>query len=53
LKQSGGFLPLTDKSDAAVIFDKFAISKKVFKKAVGFLFKQRLISLEEKGIRLI
>lgn len=52
LKKAGGFLPLTDKSDAAMIFDYFAISKKVFKKAIGSLYKQRLISLEEKGIRV-
>ena len=53
LHEVGGFLPLTDKSDAALIFDHFAISKKVFKKAIGALYKQRRISLEEKGIRLI
>jgi predicted RNA-binding protein (virulence factor B family) len=53
LKEAGGFLPLTDKSDAALIFDHFAISKKVFKKAVGALYKQKLIFLEEKGMRLM
>jgi predicted RNA-binding protein (virulence factor B family) len=52
LKKAGGFLPLTDKSDAALIFDYFSISKKVFKKAIGSLYKQRLISLEERGIRI-
>ncbi|MEI7830094.1 MAG: S1-like domain-containing RNA-binding protein [Prolixibacteraceae bacterium] len=53
LKEAGGFLPLNDKSDAALIFDHFAISKKVFKKAIGALYKQRRISLEEKGLRLM
>lgn len=53
LKEAGGFLPLTDKSDAALIFDHFSISKKVFKKAIGALYKQRRISLEESGIRLM
>ena len=53
LTAAGGFLPLTDKSDAALIFDHFAISKKVFKKALGALYKQRRILLEEKGIRII
>ncbi len=53
LKEAGGFLPLTDKSDAALIFDYFAISKKVFKKAIGALYKQRLIILETNGIRMI
>jgi len=52
LKLAGGFLPLTDKSEAALIYDHFAISKKVFKKAIGSLYKQRRILLEEKGIRL-
>ena len=53
LTAAGGFLPLTDKSDAALIFDHFAISKKVFKKALGALYKQRRILLEENGIRII
>jgi predicted RNA-binding protein (virulence factor B family) len=53
LKEAGGFLPFTDKSDAALIFDHFAISKKVFKKAIGALYKQRRILLEEKGLRLM
>lgn len=53
LKKAGGFLPFTDKSDAAQIFDYFAISKKVFKKSIGSLYRQRLISLEENGIRTV
>jgi predicted RNA-binding protein (virulence factor B family) len=52
LKEAGGFLPFTDKSDAALIFDHFAISKKVFKKAIGALYRKRRIVLEEKGIRI-
>jgi uncharacterized protein len=53
LHEAGGFLPFTDKSDAALIFERFAISKKIFKKAIGALYRQRRILLEEKGIRLI
>ncbi|MEI6274438.1 MAG: S1-like domain-containing RNA-binding protein [Prolixibacteraceae bacterium] len=53
MKDAGGFLPFTDKSDAALIFDHFSISKKVFKKAIGALYRQRRILLEENGIRLI
>lgn len=53
VRQEGGFLPLTDKSDAAVIFDYFSVSKKVFKKAVGSLYRQRLINLDPDGIRTI
>jgi predicted RNA-binding protein (virulence factor B family) len=30
----------------------FGVSKKTFKKAIGGLYKARLISIEEDGIRL-
>lgn len=53
LKEAGGYLPYTDKSDAALIFEHFAISKKVFKKAIGALYRQRRILLEENGIRIV
>jgi len=47
-----GFLPLTDKTSPEVIADLFGISKKAFKKAIGNLYKKRLINLEHNGIRL-
>ena len=53
LKEAGGFLPFNDKSDAAMIFDHFSISKKIFKKALGALYRQRRIVLEEQGIRIV
>jgi uncharacterized protein len=53
LKEEDGFLPLTDKSEPGTIYHTLQMSKKTFKKAVGALFKDRIISLEEKGIRLI
>ncbi len=52
LKSSGGFLALHDKSDPQDIQNTFGISKKMFKKALGSLYKQKKITLEEKGIRL-
>lgn len=52
LKQAGGFLPLGDKSDPELIYQEFAFSKKVFKKAIGSLFKAKLITIESDGIRL-
>ena len=52
LKQENGFIALTDKSPADAIYDTFGISKKNFKKAVGALYKARLITLEENGIRI-
>lgn len=44
------FLPLTDKSSAEDIHREFGISKKAFKQAVGTLYKERKIRLEEQGI---
>ena len=52
LKENGGFLRVTDKSNPDVIYQLFGESKKTFKKAVGHLYKQRLIVIEEEGIRL-
>lgn len=53
LKEAEGFLPFTDKSPADAIYNEFGISKKTFKKAVGDLYKKRLILLEDSGIRLV
>ncbi|NOY68674.1 MAG: hypothetical protein GXP53_04175 [Deltaproteobacteria bacterium] len=52
LRQQGGFIKVTDNSQPQAIADIFGISKKAFKKAVGNLYKKRLITLEEDGIRL-
>jgi len=52
LKQQGRFIAVTDKSRAKVIADHFGVSKKTFKKAIGNLYKKRLITLEKDGIRL-
>ena len=53
LKANKGFLNLNDNSDPDTIMHKMQMSKKTFKKAIGVLFKQRLISIEEDGIRLL
>lgn len=53
LESNNGFLNLTDKSEPEAIHYYLGISKKVFKKAIGGLYKQRLINIEEGGIRLI
>ncbi|MEA3437283.1 MAG: hypothetical protein U9R43_12515 [Thermodesulfobacteriota bacterium] len=52
LQQQGGFIAVTDKSRPKVIADLFGVSKKTFKKAIGNLYKKRLITLEKDGIRL-
>ena len=52
IQKSSGFLPLTDKSPPEQIYESLKMSKKAFKKAVGMLYKKRLILLEKEGIRL-
>ena len=52
LQQHGGFIAVTDKSRPKMIADLFGISKKTYKKAIGNLYKKRLITLEKDGIRL-
>lgn len=53
LRAAGGFLPLGDKSSPELIAQHFGISKKNFKKAIGALYKDRLIGMEPDGIRLL
>ena len=52
LEENDGFLPLSDKSPPQEIYARFGISKKVFKQAVGALYKARRITLHSDGIRL-
>lgn len=52
IRENQGYVPLNDKTDAEVIYHTFGVSKKTFKKAVGDLYKKRLVILEEGGIRL-
>jgi len=53
LNKQNGFAPVHDKSDPEQIADLFGMSKGAFKKAIGGLYKQRIISIEKDGIRLI
>jgi len=52
LNENDGFLPVHDKSDPAKISETFGLSKGAFKKAVGILYKQKVITIEKDGIRL-
>ena len=52
IKDNGGYTELNDKSAAEDIYDTFGVSKKTFKKAVGDLYKRRLVVLVEGGIQL-
>jgi hypothetical protein len=53
LEDNDGFLNLTDKSDPEDIKEILQMSKKNFKKAVGTLYKKRLIEIKEDGIYLL
>ncbi len=50
LRSGSGFLPLTDKSSAEEIYAEFGISKKAFKQALGALYKERLVRIDDEGI---
>ncbi|WP_024870493.1 CvfB family protein [Tolumonas lignilytica] len=52
LKKSGGYLAVSDKSSPELIYSQFSMSKGTFKKAIGGLYKQGLITIEENGIKL-
>ncbi|MEE8398603.1 MAG: type I-B CRISPR-associated protein Cas8b1/Cst1 [Desulfobacterales bacterium] len=52
LQQRDGYVAVTDKSRPKAIADLFGVSKKAFKRAIGSLYKKRLIALEKDGIRL-
>ncbi len=53
LQANGGSLQLTDKSSAEDIAAAFGVSKSAYKKALGRLYKQRKIRLEENRIVLV
>lgn len=53
LKENEGFLALTDKSQPEDIYSQLHISKKIFKKAIGSLYKSKLIRLDKEGIYLL
>jgi hypothetical protein len=53
LKQAGGSLPYQDKSSAEEIKEEFNLSKAAFKRAIGRLYKERVIVIEKDGIRLV
>lgn len=52
LEVKGGFLPLTDKSTPEEIQQQLHMSKKSFKRALGTLYKKRIVDISEKGIAL-
>jgi predicted RNA-binding protein (virulence factor B family) len=53
LYENNGHCDLGDKSPAELIYDRFKVSKKAYKKAVGDLYRRRLITLDDNGIHLV
>jgi uncharacterized protein len=52
LVKNNGFIGLNDKSAPEVIKSRFGISKKAFKKALGALYKDKKVTISNKGITL-
>jgi predicted RNA-binding protein (virulence factor B family) len=52
LAAHGGSLPLHDQSSPAIIREALGMSKKTFKKAVGGLYKDGLVTLTAEGVAL-
>jgi uncharacterized protein len=50
LLEENGYLPLHDKSDPADIKQSLQMSKKIFKKAIGTLYRERKIEIKADGI---
>ena len=53
LQENDGHCDLGDKSPSELIADRFKVSKKVYKKAVGDLYRRRLITISDNGIDLV
>lgn len=53
LQYRGGRCRLGDKSSAEDIKEQFGVSKKTYKRAIGDLYKRRLITINDDGIELV
>jgi len=53
LRENGGAVPLTDQSSPELIREKLGMSKKAFKKALGSLYRQKLVELHTNQIKLV
>jgi predicted RNA-binding protein (virulence factor B family) len=53
LRASRGFLRLNDNSNPEDIKTVLKMSKKTFKKAIGLLYKEKLIEIKDDGIYLV
>lgn len=53
LKNNDGFSNIGDKSQPEIIYEKYGVSKKVFKAELGALYRAKKIVIEKEGIRLV
>ena len=53
IKEQGGSSTLSDKSSPEDIYKQFRVSKKEYKKALGALYKRRLIVIKKELIKLV
>lgn len=53
LEENGGSMTITDKSDPSEIYDRFHMSKGAFKRALGSLYKEKVVSLHADSVELI
>lgn len=53
LKANGGKIALGDKSSPEDIYERFQISKSAFKKAIGALYKERIITIGDHEIKIV
>ena len=53
INETDGFLKLTDKSNPEDIKQAIGLSKKAFKKALGNLYKQKIVAINKEGIKLL
>lgn len=53
LNNNNGFLPYNDKTPSDVIKKELSLSKNAFKRAIGKLYKQKIINIADDGIHKI
>ncbi|MFH2025908.1 MAG: GntR family transcriptional regulator, partial [bacterium] len=53
LKKFRDNIEISDKSSPELIYQLFGVSKKTFKRAIGLLYKQKLITIDDDGVHVI
>ena len=53
LRMNKGKMAVGDSSSPELIYEQFGMSKKLFKKSLGLLYRQKLIRMTDEGIELV